>query len=241
MSEIINLGNRVVNQWLVCLNGKTVLMDTGYPGGFVPFQKRLARHNRTPGDIDYLFLTHAHDDHAGFVNDVLNASHAKLILRENALPALLRGQNSFAGGCTGKLAWLTCLLMKAAGKGEHRFPPLDNRFANRLLLLTPENRAGLEAELGVQILDTPGHTACSVSMLTGNGRLFCGDAAMNGLPSTGRVTIWAEDLSAFRASWEAIIALRPRLLYPGHGKPFPAKDLEKALLGLRKRRLYPFT
>lgn len=238
MTEIINLGNRIVNNWLMRLNGKTVLIDTGYPEGFDAFQKRLERHGLKPDDIDYLFLTHAHDDHAGFINDVLVASHASLILHEKALPTLSRGQNNFAGGCTGRLAYLTCLLMKAAGKAEHRFTPLDARYASRLLPLTPENRVRLEAELDVQILDTPGHTACSVSLLTGEGLLFCGDAAMNGLPSIGRVTIWAEDLSAFRASWEAIIALHPKLLYPGHGKPFPTADLQRYLHAVEKHKIY---
>lgn len=238
MTEILNLGNRLVNNWLLRLNGKTVLIDTGYPEGFAAFQKCLTQHHLAPNDIDYLFLTHAHDDHAGFVNDVLAASHAKLILHEKALPTLLRGQNNFAGGCTGRLAYLTCLLMKAAGKGEHRFAPLEAAYAERLLMLTPDTRAALETELGVRILDTPGHTACSVSLLTGDGLLFCGDAAMNGIPSIGRVTIWAEDLLAFRASWEAIIALHPKLIYPGHGKPFPTADLQKYLHTVGKHKIY---
>jgi len=238
MTEILNLGNRVVNNWLLRLNGKTVLVDTGYPDGFAGFQKRLEQQGLKLDDIDYLFLTHAHDDHAGFVSDVLAASHARLILHAKALPTLRRGQNDFGGGCTGRLAYLTCLLMKAAGKAEHRFPPLEDKYDDRLLTLTPENRAKLESELGVLILDTPGHTACSVSLLTGEGLLFCGDAAMNGFPSIGRVTIWAEDLSTFRTSWEAIIVLNPRFLYPGHGKPFPVADLQKHLDAVEKHKIY---
>ena len=35
-----------------------------------------------------------------------------------------------------------------------------------------------------------------------------------------RITIWAEEKTAFLKSWETIIALRPTLIYPGHGKPW---------------------
>lgn len=44
---------------------------------------------------------------------------------------------------------------------------------------------------------------------------------MNGLPSLHRITIWAEDKTAFLQSWETLIALRPGLIYPGGSKGQP--------------------
>lgn len=238
-TDVIALGDRVVNSWLLTLeNGRCLLVDTGYPGGFPAFCKRLARHGLAPGQIDYILLTHAHDDHAGFVREVLQASEARLILHPAGMPAMARGQNSFAGGCTGLGALLFCRVLALLGKGEHRFAPLSDSLCDRVLLLTGENRANLSRALGVAFLDTPGHTACSVSLLTPQG-LFCGDAAMNGFPSRNHITIWAEDLAQYDRSLAAIQQAEPRMLYPGHGRPFPVAALTRARTALTRLRLHP--
>ena len=87
-------------------------------------------------------------------------------------------------------------------------------------------------------METPGHTADHISLLMGD-ILFCGDAAMNGFPSTRRTIIWIENLEQYRRSWETIIEKGPRILYPAHGKPFKTSDLKKYLKGLDRVRLYP--
>ena len=96
--KIYNLGNRVVNNYLVSLDEDGyVLIDTGYADGFKGFTKKLEETGVTPKEIKYVFLTHAHDDHAGFLNDVLAITDAKVILHPMAIDRLHRGQNSFQG------------------------------------------------------------------------------------------------------------------------------------------------
>ena len=239
MPEVFSLGTRIVNTYLIRPGEHTVLVDTGYPGGYPAFRKRLAAHGRTPDQIERVFLTHAHDDHAGFLCDVLRDTPATVILHEKALPALLGGRNSFHGGSTGRAALAAGLLIRLMGHGAHRFPPLPEDWLSRLSIVTPDTCAALEADLGARILETPGHTACSISLLTPDGLLFCGDAAMNGFPSFRRVTVWAEDLAAYRRSWDAILAAEPRLIYPGHGRPFPPEDLRRYARSPLRRSLYP--
>lgn len=77
--EIRNLGNRVVNNYLISCDEGYILIDTGYENGFRRFQRKLAENGIRPEDIRYVFLTHAHDDHAGFLNDVLAITDAKVI------------------------------------------------------------------------------------------------------------------------------------------------------------------
>ena len=79
----------------------------------------------------------------------------------------------------------------------------------------------------------------NIKVLLNDGSLFCGDAAMNGLPSLHRITIWAEDKTAFLKSWETIIALKPNQIYPGHGKPFEYEDLKINLKRARNMELLP--
>ena len=182
--KIVNAGSRIVNNYLYPVNGGYVLVDTGYAGAFPRFLKRLRRAGIDARAISYVFLTHAHDDHAGFLNEALRAApRAKVVAHSAALAGLRRGQNSFAGGCTSRLALGFCRLMKLLGHGEHRFPPLEASLEERFVAVTAENREALEIALGGRILETPGHTEDSISLLLPDGSLFCGDAAMNGFPS----------------------------------------------------------
>ncbi len=234
-----NVGNRIMNNWIYAIQDGYVLIDTGYETGFNKLKKQLVLHNINLQDIKYIFLTHAHDDHAGYLNEVLAAApDAKVVMSCKALDVLNKGQNSFIGGCTSRIALLFCKFMKLVGKGEHRFPKLNSYFEDRCILVSKDNCSQVEKELCGRIIDTPGHTADSISLILKDGSLFCGDAAMNGFPSMNRITIWAEDKELFLRSWLTIISMKPKMIYPGHGKPFPYTELSCNLEKVRKIELY---
>ena len=223
---IINLGNRVVNNYLIDGEDGYILIDTGYANGIRRFRRKIQKAGIDPKEIRLIFLTHAHDDHAGFLNDVLAATDARVILHPKAVEGLRRGQNSFEGGCSSGLAYLFCLVLALLGKGAHRYPPLREEFMDRLIPLGSE--AFETMELPFRIVETPGHTADHISLVK-DDIMFCGDAAMNGFPSIRRVIIWIEDLSQYKRSWETILREAPAMLYPAHGRPFPTADLQKYL------------
>ena len=236
--EIINLGNRIMNTYLIKTEYCCLLIDTGYAEQFSGFYNKLASRNIGLNKIDYVFLTHAHDDHAGFLNDVLQHTNAKVIMHYKAVEGLRRGQNSFDGGCSGKLALLFCKIMGLLGKGEHRFPQIKKCFEERCILIDCNNKKDIESKIHGKIIETPGHTSCSISLHMDDGSLFCGDAAMNGFPSIQRITIWINNLREFYKSWELMIDTNPRMIYPAHGAPFPISDLAKFLSKVEARKLY---
>ena len=90
--KIMNLGTRAVNNWLIPGNDGYILVDTGYENGFRRFQRKLKKAGIQPEKIRILFLTHAHDDHAGFLNDALSVIPAKVILHPKAVERLKAGQ-----------------------------------------------------------------------------------------------------------------------------------------------------
>ena len=223
--KIANAGDRIMNTWLYPIGNGWVMIDTGYESSYAKVRRRLAKLLIRPEEIRYLFLTHAHDDHAGFLNAWMNDHpHTQVVAAPNALEGLCRGQNSFNGGCSSPLAYTFCQLMALFGKGEHRYPTLSEENLARILTLRPENISRIEATLNAKILFTPGHTADSVSLAVG-GNVFCGDAAMNGLPSSHRITIWVEDKAEFERSWEQILESGAQRIYPAHGAPFPPGEL----------------
>ena len=232
--RVVDLGTRAVNNYLIPFEAGWILIDTGYAGGFSHFQKMLKKSGVRPEEIKYVFLTHAHDDHAGFLNEVLAATGAELLLHPKAVEGLKRGQNSFEGGCSSLSAWLFCQLLALLGHGAHRYPPIREDFLGRLIPVGSERFRA--AGFPYEVLETPGHAADHIALLAGD-LLFCGDAAMNGFPSRRRTTIWIENLPQFKRSWETMLAKSPRLLCPAHGKPFPAADLKKYLNTLDKVKL----
>lgn len=237
---MINVGNRIVNNWIYPIEDGYVLIDTGYKNGFSKLKKNLLKQNIEPGRIRYIFLTHAHDDHAGYLNDLLlNNPSLKVVMSNKSLDGLYKGQNSFAGGCTSKLALLFCNIMKLFGKGEHTYPKLKKEFESRCIQITDVNRQEIGLLLSGQIIDTPGHTADSISIMLSDGSLFCGDAAMSGFPSLNKITIWAEDKDEFLASWRTIIAIKPKVIYPAHGQPFTYSSLEANISHVQKMKLLP--
>ena len=83
---------------------------------------------------------------------------------------------------------------------------------------------------------TPGHTSDSISLKLGD-IIFCGDAAMNGLPSSKRLTIWIENTADFEKSWEQLISTDAETIYPAHGKPFSKSDLARYKGAISKIKL----
>lgn len=128
--------------------------------------------------------------------------------------------------------------MPLFGKAGHRFPSIEDVHNNRFIEISNENREMMEALLRGKILETPGHTKDSISLKKDN-MIFCGDAAMNGFPSTKRLIIWIEDKEQFEKSWAVLIEEDAEFIYPAHGKPFHKNDLKKYKRVIRNLRLYP--
>ena len=224
---IYNVGNRIMNTYVYQTSVGYIIVDTGYEHSLANVEKKLNKQGIELSDIKYVFLTHAHDDHAGFLNELLGKNNnLKVIMSDKAMPTLNRGQNSFEGGCSTAFAWMFCKFMGLVGKAEHRFPPIEDRYNDRFIEITDENKSEAETLLEGEILFTPGHTSDSISLKLGD-IIFCGDAAMNGLPSSKRLIIWIENVTDFEKSWEQLISTNAETIYPAHGKPFPKSNLVK--------------
>ena len=236
--RIINAGNIIMNTYVYPCNNGYIMVDTGYEHSLKDVERKLNRNGIKLSEIQYVFLTHAHDDHAGFLNELLEKNaDVKVIMSDKAMSTLKRGQNSFEGGCSTVLAWIFCKLMGIVGKAEHRFPVIEDKYDSRFIEVTETNKEELEEILHGKILFTPGHTADSISLKVENV-IFCGDAAMNDFPSIKRLIIWIEDTIDYEKSWEVLLAEKANTIYPAHGRPFPTSDLVKYKKHISKLHLY---
>lgn len=236
--KIYNAGNRIANAYVYPISNGYVMIDTGYENSLAKVENKLLKMGIQPHEIRYVFLTHAHDDHAGFLKEMVDKySHLKVITNGKSVPILAKGQNPFVGGCSSMFALIFCNVMKLFGKGNHLFPAIDESYSNRMIVVSDENKKEIGKIIGGRIIMTAGHTADSMSLKVGDC-IFCGDASMNGLPSINKITIWVEDIKAFENSWDVMINEKPICIYPGHGKPFKTCMLERKKHCISKIKLH---
>lgn len=233
--QIYNIGGYVVKNYLLKTPLGWIAIDTGYHGNQNIFLERF-QDLALLDNLKYIFLTHAHDDHAGFLAALLPKVNAKVILNPLGVPELKAGKSNEPPG-----AGYSSLPASLFGKfkTDFSFPPVE--LGNRAIFVSDEkDQIFKEMGLPIRILFLPGHTADSIGLfLEETGELFCGDAAMNAVISVARHTIWIEDAVEFGRSWDKMLALNPTKIYPSHGTPFLPKDLIKFRHFMDNRKLIP--
>ncbi len=193
-----------------------VLVDTGIPGSEHKVVARLTRKGIDPAAISLIVVTHGHFDHFGSVDRLRDMLHVPVAIHRHDADSLRQGVNQRVVPRTTQ-ARLLLLLLKGRVPGFVPFEP-DIILDDRMSL----------AEYGVagQVIATPGHTPGSVSICTEGGECLVGDLLMGGKPN---YPMFADDLEEVKRSIEKVMALGPRLIYPGHGRPFDASLVARLL------------
>jgi hydroxyacylglutathione hydrolase len=168
--------------------------------------------------------THGHWDHIGLAKVIKDATGAQIAMHEPDKGWLEKSLNPLPPGVT---TWGR-ILMKLASK----YMRLQQIAATNVDIILRDEDFSL-APFGIpgKVVYTPGHTMGSVSILLETGDAFVGDLAMNGLPFglRPRLPVFAEDIKKVKESYKLLLDNGAKIFYPGHGKPFSANVLLKAL------------
>jgi glyoxylase-like metal-dependent hydrolase (beta-lactamase superfamily II) len=201
-----------------------VVVDAGAPNKVEKFLSGLKRASIEPKDVQLIVITHGHWDHIGSARDLKSATGAKIAMHEREVAWL---EQSLTPHLPGVTLWGRILSIIA-----RIFVPFVK--VAQTTVDVPLGDEGLSlSDFGVpgRVLYTPGHSSGSVSVLLESGEAFVGDIAMNTLPlrlSPG-LPIFAENPSAVITSWELLLEEGARVVYPAHGKPFPADVIRRAI------------
>jgi glyoxylase-like metal-dependent hydrolase (beta-lactamase superfamily II) len=221
--RIVPIKLSVTNCYLLGDRG-SVLVDCG---GELTGRRLLRRlRNATPvgGGLELVIVTHGHFDHAGGAARLRTATGAKLAVHRADRPLVERGEVVVppATGTRGRITW--ALLKPLFWIVRQPATPVDVEIGDEGMSLEPWGVAG-------RVVHTPGHTPGSVSVLLDSGEAFVGDDAASGFPLARRpgLPFAAEDMAQTRISLERLLALGARVIYPAHGRPFPAEALRAAL------------
>lgn len=241
--EIVTLKLAVTNCFLIKNKAKYILIDTGYEYEWELFCMRLKEVGVMISEISHIILTHHHDDHCGLLNKILEENNDIIVVMSYLTKdLLLKGENdeSHGGGLINKrikLIWLLSgkrlkimLTIKKYidPKRNLKFPPYKVR--EKDIIITGETiLKNIAIELGGTIIETPGHSIDSISILFDDGDCIVGDAAANMLQFAGTkyCVIYVCDIDEYYMSWRKIISKNAKQIFPAHGKPFPVEKLKE--------------
>lgn len=186
--NIVNVGYRSTNYYVLVDKTPRLLIDAGWPGTLSTMRHTCSRMGIRLEDIPYQLATHYHPDHAGLCEPLkrLGVRHIVVDIQLAGIPLL-----------------------------RNYVKPRDNYvdvvLRDSIIISMGESRAFL-AGIGVQgeIFSTPGHSDDSVTLILDEGAAFTGD-----LTSTPAVPLDPTDV-AYR-SWEKIRSKGVTRVYPGHG------------------------
>ena len=218
---------------LIVENGRAAVVDTGTNDSVARILDAVAAKGLTPEDIDYVFLTHVHLDHAGGAGLLMQkAPNAKLVVHPRGARHLIDPAKLMAG----------TIGVYGAEAARRMFGDIVPVPAERLIETTDGAIFSL-AGRSFTFYDTPGHARHHNCIHDGaTGHLFAGD--MFGLsyreldrdgmqfvfPATTPVQF---DPSPFHASVARMAALQPEALYVTHyGKVIDVPRIARDLLRL---------
>jgi endoribonuclease LACTB2 len=190
-TNIINVGYKSTNYWLVATGAAWLLVDCGWPGTMGQLKHQLARKGVDFNKVRQLLVTHYHPDHAGLTQELRNAGVALIMMDTQVagaaqLKQIMKPESGYVEIVLGDL---------------HPIAIADSR---ELL-----KRDGLDG----QIIPTPGHSPDSVSLILDEGIAFTGDL-------THHLLIGPEEVEC-QASWRAAYDLGVHTICPAHGRTYP--------------------
>jgi endoribonuclease LACTB2 len=185
-----------------CRDGK-LLFDAGWPRSLSDLKAGMEAEGLRLSALRFVMTSHAHPDHAGLMQKLKRYCGVRLLIHERQRLGL---------------AELNRFFMR---KPDPDYEPIRID-ATDLVVGTP-NRSVLES-LGIagEILETPGHSDDSVSLLLDGGAVFTGD-----LPRPDMAV--DENRAAVTASWRSLLDHGASWIFPGHGSPCPASVVEEIL------------
>jgi len=204
--KTIIFGGFTGNCYLLETDKGFVLIDTGRKSARSKLEQELVIAGCNPENLDLIILTHGDFDHTGNCAYLREKYDAKITMHHDDSGMVEYG-DMFWNKKTGN--WIIKKLINAFFNIT-KFKP-DYTIDEKSDL----SKYGLDAE----VIYLPGHSKGSIGILTASGDLFCGDLFTN--TKKPELNSMVDDLVEFNESIDKVKGLEIKMVYPGHGQPFP--------------------
>ncbi len=190
---ILRLTCKRTNCYLLKAGCGFVLIDTDFPDTLYLLMRSLKQFDIKISDIKYLIVTHFHPDHAGIAQDLKNAG-VKLVVHVCQI-SFIEKLNEFF-------------------RRDPKFHFTDILTGDNIVISSGESRKFLK-NIGIdgEIIQTPGHTEDSITLIVDGCCAFTGD-----LPEYALMEAYNDQ--AMKDSWKRIKEYKVAKIYPAHGNSY---------------------
>jgi glyoxylase-like metal-dependent hydrolase (beta-lactamase superfamily II) len=228
---VVGLRVLLTNVFALSSEAGWTLIDAGLNGSAGRIRRWASKHfgDRAPQAI---VLTHAHFDHVGAIDDLLESWSVPVYAHRDELP-YLRGERSYPSPDPSVGGGLMARMAAMYPRGPINLGPRIGELPGEGVI---------PSLLGWRWIHTPGHTAGHVSLFRESDRtLLVGDAFCTTKQESflavatqrpelhGPPSYFTTDWNAARDSVRRLAALRPMVIAPGHGQPMAGEDALRAL------------
>lgn len=215
--KVIPIRAGAAHVFLVIQDDMFFLVDAGGKAFASKVAKAITSRGFRLSDLQFIFLTHTHYDHAGGAAALKRMSGCKIILNNKEADFLIKGDHYVPAG-TNLPARFISFLGRMLGKSYSGFP------AAELDVLFDESMSLASFGFDAKIILTPGHTTGS-SCLIIDKTAFVGDTLFN--IAGKKYPPFANDTNLLALSWAKLLKEEVDWFYPAHGKRLNRAEVEK--------------
>lgn len=214
-----------INRCYIIRQSGSILIDGGSPNEIKSIEKSINSFGLRQDEIKLVVLTHYHFDHAGSAADIRNLTGARLMIHRRDNDFLNKAEMIWPKGVN-RWGKITSSIFKIILVNKMKFPETKAD-----IVLDAKEFPLSDYGIDGKVVHTPGHTAGSLSVLLDTGDAFVGCMAHNNPPFRLKpgYPIYADDIELLKKSWEVLINMGAKTIYPGHGDPFPVSVIERIL------------
>lgn len=207
------------NSYLVRYDNTNLLIDTGKASSYGRLRTNIDSLKIPVTQIDYLVLTHTHFDHCQNAARIKDVEHCTVIIGEKEKEFTEKGYTPVPGG-TFLITKIISNTGQLLAKRKLGFRPF---VADRMV---PDKPAEVIADLNIKLINTPGHSPGSISVIIDNEIAIAGDSIFGIFPGSV-FPPFADNPGEMIRSWRILLDSGCKIFLPGHGKEVSRELLYK--------------
>jgi hydroxyacylglutathione hydrolase len=207
------------NSYMISNDEQNILVDTGKETAFSKLRENIKTLGLDNSDISHLILTHTHFDHCQSAYQIKSENNCQIVVSENAAVSISNGYTKLPEGTL-----LTTKLVARIGQftGKKRFG--YKTFIPDFLISGDDEFQMNNYDLS--IIETPGHSQDSISIIIDNEIAIVGDV-MFGAFRNSVFPPYADSIETMVGSWEKLLNTDCEIFLPGHGREIRRSLLRK--------------